>query len=126
MSDNDNVINFPNSKYVSDSLLPTNKEELDNSISEHRMLLVDEIINTMMPYIAEKLFVRGFPIEEPELFRDFVFVGELLKALMYKSVGVDHPLYEVIEENRSKLKELTDIEDFIMMEIDEDFCDDEY
>jgi hypothetical protein len=50
----------------------------------------------------------------------------MLRALLYNSVNVDHPLYQALEDNREKLKDLTEKGDLVIMEDeDEDLFDDE-
>ena len=124
---NDNIIQFPKDRMVDGhSLLPTNEEELVKSISIHRMMLVDEVVNSMFSNMGSKLFLQGFPVDDKAFFQDFVLVGEMLRALLYNSVNVDHPLYQALEDNREKLKDLTEKGDLVIMEDeDEDLFDDE-
>jgi hypothetical protein len=89
------------------------------------MMLVDEVVNTMFNKMGSQLFFQGFPIDDQEFFQDYVLVGEMLRALLYNSVDVDHPLYQVLLDNRDKLKDLTEKGDLVIMEDDEDGLFDE-
>ena len=122
----DNIIEFPKDRSVGDKLnLPRTEEDLVKSITLNRMMLVDEVVNSMFNNMGSKLFFHGFPIDQEEFFKDYVLVGEMLRAVLYDSVGVEHPLQEVLNDNRDKLKDLTDKGDLVIMEDDDDGMFDE-
>ena len=122
----DNIIEFPKDRIVGDKLnLPKTEEDLVKSITLNRMMLVDEVVNSMFNSMGAKLFFHGFPIDQEEFFKDYVLVGEMLRAVLYDSVGVEHPLQEVLNDNRDKLKDLTDKGDLVIMEDDDDGMFDE-
>ena len=122
----DNIIEFPKDRIVGDKLnLPKTEEDLVKSITLNRMMLVDEVVNSMFNKMGSKLFFHGFPIDQEEFFKDYVLVGEMLRAVLYDSVGVEHPLQEVLNDNRDKLKDLTDKGDLVIMEDDDDGMFDE-
>ena len=122
----DNIIEFPKDRIVGDKLsLPKTEEDLVKSITLNRMMLVDEVVNSMFNNMGSKLFFHGFPIDQEEFFKDYVLVGEMLRAVLYDSVGVEHPLQEVLNDNRDKLKDLTDKGDLVIMEDDDDGMFDE-
>ena len=105
--------------------LPRTEEDLFKSISLNRMMLVDELIDTFFTDTASKLFFQGFPIENKDFFEEFVFVGELMRSMLYNSVDVQHPMYEIVEKNKERLKDLTDSGDIVIMEDDNIFEDEE-
>ncbi len=122
----DNIIEFPKDRIVGDKLnLPKTEEDLVKSITLNRMMLVDEVVNSMFNSMGSKLFFHGFPIDQEEFFKDYVLVGEMLRAVLYDSVGVEHPLQEVLNDNRDKLKDLTDKGDLVIMEDDDNGMFDE-
>ena len=122
----DNIIEFPKDRIVGDKLnLPKTEEDLVKSITLNRMMLVDEVVNSMFNSMGSKLFFHGFPIDQEEFFKDYVLVGEMLRAVLYDSVGVEHPLQGVLNDNRDKLKDLTDKGDLVIMEDDDDGMFDE-
>ena len=122
----DNIIEFPKDRIVGDKLnLPRTEEDLVKSITLNRMMLVDEVVNSMFNSMGSKLFFHGFPIDQEEFFKDYVLVGEMLRAVLYDSVGVENPLQEVLNDNRDKLKDLTDKGDLVIMEDDDDGMFDE-
>lgn len=122
----DNIIQFPKDR-MSDKTpdLPKTEEELFKAITVNRMMLVDEVVNTMFNKMGSQLYFQGFPIDNKEFFQDYVLVGEMLRALLYNSVDVDHPLYQALLDNRDKLKDLTDKGDLVIMEDEDDGMFDE-
>ena len=116
-----NVIKFPKES-IRDKTpdLPKNEEELFKAITVNRMMLVDEVVNSLFNNMGTKLYFQGFPIDDKQFFQDYVLVGEMLRALLYNSVDVEHPLYQVLLDNRDKLKDLTDKGDLVILEDDED------
>jgi|TARA_Y100000114_G_scaffold44711_1_gene40359 hypothetical protein len=105
--------------------LPKTEEDLFKAITVNRMMLVDEVVNTMFNKMGSQLYFQGFPIDDKEFFQDYVLVGEMLRALLYNSVDVDHPLYQALLDNRDKLKDLTEKGDLVIMEDDENGLFDE-
>ena len=80
----DNIIEFPKDRIVGDKLnLPRTEEDLVKSITLNRMMLVDEVVNSMFNNMGSKLFFHGFPIDQEEFFKDYVLVGEMLRAVLY-------------------------------------------
>ena len=121
----DNVIKFPKVSVANKPNLPRTEEDLLKSISLNRMMLVDELIDTFFTDTASKLFFQGFPIENKDFFEEFVFVGELMRSMLYNSVDVQHPMYEIVEKNKERLKDLTESGDIVIMEDDNIFEDEE-
>ena len=121
-----NVIKFPKES-IRDKTpdLPKNEEELFKSITVIRMMLVDEVVNSLFNNMGTKLYFQGFPIDDKQFFQDYVLVGEMHRSLLYNSVDVEHPLYQVLLDNRDKLKDLTDKGDLVIMEDDDDGMFDE-
>jgi len=123
----DNVIDFPKSELSGDkhSKLPIDEEEMMNSVAGVRMTLADQIIDPYIHNLGSTLFSHGYSLDDDEVLEDFIFLGEMFRAFLYKSSGVKHPLYKVFTENKSLLKELTNFDDLDIMN-DDDSTDEEY
>ena len=119
MTDN-NVIQFP--KFVSSEddddkrRLPQTEEEVMKAIAVNRMVFVDEVVNQMFSNIATKFYHQGFPVDDEQFFKDFIMIGELTRSILYNSVGVEHPMHEVVTDNRDKLQKLLDKGDIKFLE----------
>jgi hypothetical protein len=52
-------------------------------------------------------------------------IGELTRSILYNSVGVEHPMHQVVTDNRDKLQKLMDSGDIKFVSNDDDE-DEEY
>ena len=122
-----NIIQFPSFKDLERSeepRLPQTENEVMKAIAVNRMVYVDDIVNQMFSNIATKLYHQGYPVDEEVFFKDFILIGELTRSILYNSVGVEHPLYDIVTKNRTKLQKLIDNGD-IQFNNTEDDDDDE-
>ena len=126
-----NIIQFPRteSQQVKDMLgekrLPQTKEETIKAITINRMMLVDEVVNSEFSRLATKMMMQGFPVEDSKFFKDYILVGEMMRAVLYKSVDIEHPLYDIITNNRDRLKKMIENGDIVFEDEDEDEYEDE-
>jgi hypothetical protein len=123
-----NIIKFPSFKDLERSeepRLPQTENEVMKAIAVNRMVYVDDIVNQMFSNIATKLYHQGYPVDEEEFFKDFIMVGELTRSILYNSVGVEHPLYDIVTKNRERLQKLIDHGD-IQFNNSDDEDDDDY
>ena len=124
-----NIIQFPSFKDLEGegeekTRLPQTEHEVMKAIAVNRMVYVDDIVNQMFSNIATKLYHQGYPVDEEVFFKDFILIGELTRSILYNSVGVEHPLYDIVTKNRTKLQKLIDNGD-IQFNNTEDDDDDE-
>lgn len=126
-----NVIPFPRteSQKIKDMLgekrLPQTEEETIKAITINRMMLVDEVINSELSRLATKMMMQGFPVEDGKFFKDYILVGEMMRAILYNSVDIEHPLYDIITSNRDRLKKMIENGDISFEDEDEDDEDEE-
>jgi hypothetical protein len=126
-----NIIQFPRteSQQVKDMLgekrLPQTEEETIKAITINRMMLVDEVVNSEFSRLATKMMMQGFPVEDSKFFKDYILVGEMMRAVLYKSVDIEHPLYDIITNNRDRLKKMIENGDIVFEEEYEDEDEDE-
>ena len=106
-----NIIQFPSFNDVEGeekTRLPQTENEVMKAIAVNRMVYVDDIVNQMFSNIATKLYHQGYPVDDELFFKDFILIGELTRSILYNSVGVEHPLYDIVTKNRTKLQTLID------------------
>ena len=124
-----NVIQFPKT-FVPDEddkvRLPQTEEEVMKAIAVNRMVFVDEVVNQMFSNIATKFYHQGFPVDEELFFKDFIMIGELTRSILYNSVGVEHPMHQVVTDNRDKLQKLMDNGDIKFLVDNDDDEDEEF
>lgn len=106
-----NIIKFPSFtdfERSEEPRLPQTENEVMKAIAINRMIYVDDIVNQMFSNIATRLYQQGYPIDEEVFFKDFILIGELTRSILYNSVEVEHPLYDIVTKNRAKLQKLID------------------
>lgn len=96
------VIQFPGVKVR--NRLPETDEELQLAIKNNKAILCDEIVSSTFGALGAELTIQGYPMDDEEYFRDFISVGELLRAFLYKGAGIEHPLQVYLDQIRGELK----------------------
>ena len=91
-----NVIEFPKSKIVRD--VPFNDEEMAKVREKNRQKYAEEIIAEVSSGLYDELESCGLNSEAESYNKDFIFLSDVLKALVYRNMGIDHPLHEFIDE----------------------------
>ncbi len=107
------VIKFPkhNPRITPDQSLEQVQEKIAQAKEKYINALVDHHSSQLLAGIS----LSGLDIDTDEFMKDFAFTVETIRSTMYRSMGMDHPLQESIDEVIS----VVDKED------DEDFSDGE-
>ena len=97
MNDNDNsdgkIIQFPNRMKVHKNLKISDKAiklHTDLKFAEH---LTEGLVVNMIANMQE----NGMHTENPEFIKDIGFMIELVKACIYRDMGVKHPMQELVD-----------------------------
>ena len=97
MNDNDNsdgkIIQFPNRMKVHKNLKISDKAiklHTDLKFAEH---LTEGLVVNMIANMQE----NGMDTENPEFIKDIGFMIELVKACIYRDMGVKHPMQELVD-----------------------------
>jgi len=109
MMTDSNVIKFP--KENNRVNLPQSEPELYEAIMTNRTILVDEIVNRFFSQFASVLNMNGFDMEDKEFFFRYITASEMMRGILYDSVGLSHPLTDVVISNVDKAKELSNLSD---------------
>lgn len=118
-----NVIEFPKSKIVRD-VAPFDDEEITKAKEKCRQRYADDMIEDFSAGMYEELEDCGLDTETLEFQKDFVYLTDTLRALIYRTMGIEHPLHSHIDE-RVKIKQLPvgasveEVEEMIQSMIDE-------
>ena len=95
MNDNDNgkIIQFPNRMKVNKDVKISDKAiklHTDLKFAEH---LTEGLVVNMIANMQE----NGMDTESPEFIKDIGFMIELVKACIYRDMGVKHPMQELVD-----------------------------
>ena len=90
-----NVIAFPKEKK---NCPPQSIEEVQDRLAVKKIEYVNEIVDYYGTELLAKISQDGFEIDEDNFMKDFAFTLESLRSGLYRSVGVEHPLQESVDE----------------------------
>lgn len=69
-------------------------EQVEENKKEHINYLMEDISN----FIYGIAMDAGFDIDQDELFKDSVLVTEGIRSMLCKSVGIEHPLQDIVKD----------------------------
>lgn len=115
-----NVIKFPktNPRISAEASLSEVQEKIDKAKEKYVNALVDHHSSQLLANIC----LSGIEVETDDFMKDFAFTVETLRSSMYRSMGIDHPLQEQIDEAVSlvETEEDEDFSDEALMQWDDD------
>jgi len=95
----DNIINFP---------LKFNKTvKVDNTgarVREH-MLFTENLTESLIVNMIHNMAENGIDVDSQEFLRDTSFLIELIKSMVYRDGGLDHPLQDFTSMFTQYIKE---------------------
>lgn len=97
----DNVVQFPKDKMLSP---PQSMEEVRAELNHNKMQYVDGIVNHYSSQLANKFAMHGFRIDDENFLKDFAFTVESLRSGLYRSIGVDHPFQELMDDTIEQME----------------------
>ena len=104
-----NIIAFPKEKK---NCPPQSVEEMQDRLAEKKIEYVNEIVDFYGSEMLVKISQDGFEIDDDNFMKDFAFTLESLRSGLYRSVGVEHPLQESVDEAiEISLSDINDDED---------------
>jgi len=91
----ENIVNFPN---IGPELFPSNEDESFDHIQAVRQEYCDQVCDDVFEAMTSVLASFGFVarVDTESHIKDFTFMEETLKALVYRYKRIDHPFHEII------------------------------
>jgi len=90
-----NVIAFPKGKR---NCPPQTIEEMQGRLEEKKIDYVNDIVDYYGTELLGKISQDGFEISENNFMKDFAFTLETLRSGLMRSVGIEHPLQDSVDE----------------------------
>lgn len=89
-----NIVQFKTSFELS----PSSKEESQEHLQSIRQEYCDEVCEDILEAVTSVLHSYGFNIKSQENYiKDYVFLEEAVKAMLYRYKKIPHGMHEVIE-----------------------------
>jgi hypothetical protein len=96
------IVKFPTNRIIRE--VPPNIEEInkakEKSLQKHAETIVEDLVLSIIDAIEN----YGIDSETESFERDFSFVADGLRATIYRSFNIDHPLHSFIDTNVTLVK----------------------
>lgn len=90
----DNIIIFP--KPIQNQQLQSLPEILGR-VEENRKEHINYIVEDLASFIFQRAHEEGFDLEQDDLHKDCMLVVESMRAMLCKSIRINHPLQKITE-----------------------------
>ena len=128
-----NIFKFPENKIVRE--IPPQIEEIEKAKEKGKQNYAEEILVDMAENLLASLDSYGLDQDSKHFDKDFSFAMEAFRAIIYRTLSINHHLHDFIETSVSLLKKdengnliiesPEDMEEIIIAEIDLSDPDDE-
>lgn len=108
-----NVFEFPKSKIVRD--VPLNIEEIEKAKEKGKKQYADSIVAEVGAGLLAELENYGIELDDEKggLSKDFLFMTDVLKSIVYRNMNIDHPLHSFVDENVSIFTDEKEFEKYL-------------
>jgi len=79
------------------------KDPLKNQLQED-LLFADDLTECLMVQLIHTMGENGFNLKDPKFIRDIGFISECCKSVIFRDIGLKHPLEAIIHKIMSKTK----------------------
>jgi len=94
-----NVFKFPESKIVRE--IPVNIEEVEKAKEKGKQNYADGIVAEVAAGLLVELENYGVDLEDEKgtMSKDFLFLTDVLKSVIYRNMELTHPLHSFVDDN---------------------------
>jgi hypothetical protein len=94
-----NVFKFPEHKIVRE--VPVNIEEIEAAKEKGKQKYADSIVAEVATGLLAELENYGIDLEDEKgkMSKDFLFLTDVLKSVVYRNMDLKHSLHEFVDEN---------------------------
>ena len=88
------LIPFPNSN---NQHFPQNVDEMIDRMRDRKLEFINDLVDFYGTEMLSKISHDGFECDNDNFAKDFAFTLEGLRSCLYRSIGVEHPLQESVD-----------------------------
>lgn len=88
-----NIVSFPEER-IREVRTP---EGFSEKLLNHKMVFAETVIDDYMSDLYRRLYLSGIDVETTEFLRHYTYVVDSLRAIIYNSIDINHPLIEHIK-----------------------------
>lgn len=93
-----NVLEFPKNKIVRD-VSPELDEQIAKKKEKSRQNYAEAMTEDMTAGLYAELENCGIDTTDPAFMKDFAFLAGIMKATVYRNMGLEHPLHSIIDRS---------------------------
>ena len=120
-----NVIRFPTERRIDQML----KKEIDNMAREKDEDVINDdqqqLIEHLMTVMVDELVAEGYGVDAEELVYDVSFLYEVIKSLVLKMDGYDHPVQDFANNLYEQFMDEVNFNTNLQMSFDFDYVQEE-
>jgi hypothetical protein len=96
-----NIFKFPENKIVRE--IPPQIEEIEKAKEKGKQNYADGIVAEVATGLLAELENYGIELEDEKgnTVKDFLFLTDVLKSVIYRNMEIKHPLHEFVDDNVS-------------------------
>jgi hypothetical protein len=68
------------------------------------LLFADDLTEHLMVQLIHTMGENGFVLKDPKFIRDIGFISECCKSIIFREIGLTHPIQPIIEKIMNKTK----------------------
>ena len=68
------------------------------------LLFADDLTEHLMVQLINTMGENGFVLKDPKFIRDIGFISECCKSIIFREIGLKHPIEAIIQKIMSKTK----------------------
>lgn len=108
-----NVFKFPESKIVRE--VPINIEEIEAAKEKGKQKYADGIVAEVATGLLAELENYGIELEDEKgaMSKDFLFLTDVLKSVIYRNMDLEHPLHDFVDDNVAIFTNETDYKEYL-------------
>jgi len=89
------VIAFPKAKKGHP---PQTLDEMAENMLHRKTDYINDIVDFYGTELLTRMNMDGFEIDDDDFAKDFAFTLEGMRSCLYRTVGIDHPLQDSVDE----------------------------
>ena len=101
----DNVIQFP-TKHTGKKNDPKNL--LQDELKDNKKAYIDDLLDHYVHQLVSRFATHGIDVKTKDFILHFAYTVESLRAALYTSMDIYHPLQQHIDKSLDKIYELMD------------------
>jgi hypothetical protein len=107
------IVKFPESRIVRE--VQPNLEEIEKAKEKGKQNYADGIVSEVAAGLYAELENYGIDVDDEKqaLSKDFIFLTDVLKAVVYRNMGLEHPLHSFVEDNVAIFTDETEYKNYL-------------